>query len=276
MITQPSPVAFSGNIPRYYDAHLGPIFFEPFSIDVAERIGQLKPQNVLELACGTGRLTRRLAESIPAGAQLVATDINPAMIALASAKLADAASITWDVVDAHSLPYPENSFDVVVSQFGAMFYTDKIAAYAETLRALKPGGIFFMLTWDKLENNPVALTAHQTLQHFFPNDPPQFFKIPFSYYNESQIRGELETSGFGLVHSVLITLKGHGESALSVAKGLLQGTPTYTALMDRDETLLEPIMDEVSRRLADQFGTANIEAPVQARLFIAEKPLSAG
>jgi SAM-dependent methyltransferase len=271
MTTQLPPVAFSGNIPTNYDTHLGPIFFEPFAADIAERVSQLKPQRMLELACGTGRLTRQLAKILPPGGHLVATDINPAMLAFASGQLFDTPAITWDMVDAEDLPYPGYSFDVVVSQFGAMFYKDKIKAYAEARRTLNPGGIFFMLTWDRLENNPVALTAHQTLAHFFPINTPGFFNVPFSYHNEQQIRNEIALAGFGAIHSVLVTLKGRSTTALSVAMGLLKGSPAYTEIVERDPELLEPMLEELSARLAAQFGASNLEVPIQARLFVAEK-----
>ncbi|MBK7556738.1 MAG: class I SAM-dependent methyltransferase [Flavobacteriales bacterium] len=134
---RPINVQFSGSIPRNYDEHLGPLFFEPFSELLAERIAALAPSAVLELACGTGRLTRHIAQRLDKSARMVATDINPAMLEFAKQQLPNE-DIEWNAVDAVSLPYPDKSFDLVVVQFGVMFYSDRMQAYREALRALRP------------------------------------------------------------------------------------------------------------------------------------------
>lgn len=271
MIAQQPSVSFSGNIPAFYDAYLGPLFFEPFSLDMAERISALRPKKVLELACGTGRLTRHLIRTLPGNPEITATDINPAMLAYAGEQLKDEPSIRWDMVDAVSLPYADNSFNCIVSQFGVMFYSDRPKAYAEAYRALKPDGMLLCLAWDKLSNNPAALITHQTLEHFFPVDTPGFYQIPFSYHDEHLIQYDLALGGFKEMYSVLISLTGYASTAEAAAKGLLEGTPAYTAIMERDEALMQPLQRELSARLAERFGATDLKVPLQARLFVAAK-----
>jgi SAM-dependent methyltransferase len=168
MIAQQESIAFSGNIPANYDNYLGPLFFEPFALEVAARIRPLQPAALLEIACGTGRVTRHLPSNLPAGADIVATDINPEMLAYAQKMMPEGNSIIWDIADAVSLPYRNESFDCILSQFGVMFYSDRPQAYAEALRTLKPGGTFVFTVWDTLRFNP---------PHGWPTAPWRIFSL---------------------------------------------------------------------------------------------------
>ena len=271
MIAQQPSVSFSGNIPANYDTGLGPLFFEPYAVDLAQRISVLRPRKVLELACGTGRLTRHLQQTLRGISEITATDINAAMLSFASNELKDEPAIRWDLVDAVSLPYADNSFNCIVSQFGVMFYSDRPKSYAEAHRVLKPGGLLFCLTWDKRDNNPAAELAHQTLADFFPADTPGFYQIPFSYYDERVIHHELALGGFEEMHSVVIPLTGFAATAGAAAQGLLEGTPAFTAIAERDETLLKPLKLELSARLTERFGATDLKVPLRARLFVAAK-----
>ncbi|TNE59876.1 MAG: class I SAM-dependent methyltransferase [Bacteroidetes bacterium] len=271
MIAKQPSIAFSGDIPAFYHTHLGPLFFEPYAADMASRIRKQGPQKVLEIACGTGILTRQLANELPEGSHLVATDLNPSMLDYASALLSQTPAISWDIADAVDLSYPDNTFDCVASQFGAMFYSDRPRAYAEALRVLKPGGTFYMLTWDSMEKNPVSRIAHQTLESFFPFDTPGFFRVPWAYYEESLIRAELKAGGFEQIEHIPLAFSGKATSSLSVAKGLMRGTPVHPAILERDASLLEPIQRELSARIAAQFGDQQLEIPLQASLYVATK-----
>jgi ubiquinone/menaquinone biosynthesis C-methylase UbiE len=165
-------ISFSGSIPTYYDADLGPMFFEPYATEMALGIKDLKPSSILELACGTGRLTKFLPLTLAKkGGTLIATDINPAMLEHAKHTVAWR-DIDWKVVDAMELPYGDDLFDVVTAQFGVMFYPDKRIAYKETCRVLRPGGSFIFSAWDSLAHNPIAQLTSELITEFFPVDTP--------------------------------------------------------------------------------------------------------
>lgn len=266
----PINTAFSGSIPKFYDAGLGPMFFEPFARLLAQRIAGQAPGQVLELACGTGRLTRHILERLQPTARIVATDINPAMLHFARTDLVDA-RVEWNVVDAVDLPYADASFDLVVAQFGVMFYSDRPKAYREALRVLKPDGRLLFTCWDKVEANPAAHITQDIVQQFFPSDTPAFYSVPFAYHDRGLIRQEVLSAGFSLINLELAALQGRATSASLAAQGLLEGSPIHTAIMDRDPDALPVMREELAARLADRFGTTDLEVPLSAWVVEAVK-----
>lgn len=256
-------VQFSDDIPRNYDEHLGPLFFEPYAELLAARVAALAPGAVLELACGTGRLTRHIARRLDKGVRIAATDVNPAMLGFAKQQL-PAEGIEWNVVDAMSLPYPDESFDLVVAQFGVMFYGDRAQAYREAKRVLRPGGRLLLVTWNRLEANPAAKATQAVVEQFFPVDPPAFYTIPFAYHETMRIRDELLTSGFDRVQIELLEPEGRARTAGDAATGLLEGTPIRNAIMDRDPLMLPAMINALEARLRTQFGPADLRVPLSA------------
>jgi ubiquinone/menaquinone biosynthesis C-methylase UbiE len=267
MKTEQIPVSFSGNIPKNYDSFLGPMYFEPYANDLAQRIKKLNPSKILEVAAGTGRLTRMLADSFSKEG-LVATDINPAMVKYGQEHVPQ---VKWQQADAIALPFDDASFDCVVVQFGVMFYSDRVTAFREAWRVLKPGGTFLFNTWNELKANPPSYLAQQTLEHFFPVDTPAFFSVPYSYYDPETIRKDLEHAGFTNVQSELVKLKGPSESAASAAKGLLEGTPAYTAVVERDASKLPLIEKHLEEAIAEKFGNRNLQTTLEAWVVTAVK-----
>lgn len=260
---KPINVQFSGSIPRNYDTYLGPLFFEPFSVLIAERIAALAPSAVLELACGTGRLTRHIAKRLNKSARIVATDINPAMLEFAKEQLPDE-GIEWNAVDAVSLPYPDKSFDLVVVQFGVMFYSDRVQAYREALRVLRPGGRMLFTCWNRVDMNPAAWATQGVVDKFFPVDPPAFYTIPFAYHESVHIHGEVLAAGFQSVQLELLAPEGYARTAADAATGLLEGSPIHTAIVDRDPMLLTAMRAELEARLAIRFGRVGLRVPLSA------------
>ncbi|MDB4995199.1 MAG: type 11 methyltransferase, partial [Myxococcaceae bacterium] len=138
---------FAGSIPEIYDRTLVPLIFDCYARDLAERLAKVGSQQVLEVAAGTGALTRALASRLDAHARIVATDLNQPMLDHAAASLAGDARIAWRQADALALPFEDGTFDAVACQVGAMFFPDKIQGYREARRVLRPGGRFFFNVW---------------------------------------------------------------------------------------------------------------------------------
>lgn len=266
----PVNIAFSGSIPKHYDSGLGPMFFEPFAERLGDRVVELAPENVLELACGTGRLTRHLAERLPADTRIVATDVNPAMLEFAQEAI-PTHGLEWNTVDAVELPYADASFDLVVVQFGVMFYSDRVKAYREALRVLKRGGRMLFTCWNKLEANPAARLTQRVVSRFFPVDTPAFYTVPFAYHDRELIREEVLGAGFARIKMDLVPLTGHADSAVAAARGLLQGSPIHTAIMDRDPDALPAMRELLAADLAAEFGNEDLQVPLSAWVVEAVK-----
>src|SRR5215831_2312598 len=182
-----SDKVFAGSVPKLYETYLVPLIFQSYAKDLARRAAERPVARVLEIAAGTGVVTRALAETLPASAAIVATDLNQAMLGQAAA-VGTKRKVEWRQADAMQLPFGDAEFDAVVCQFGAMFFPDKAKAFAETRRVLKPGGEFVFNVWDRIEENEFADTILQALATVFPNDPPRFMaRTPHGYHDRAAI-----------------------------------------------------------------------------------------
>jgi ubiquinone/menaquinone biosynthesis C-methylase UbiE len=262
-VTRDPNVVFEGSIPENYDRYLGPAFFEPFADDIAARASREQPTNVLEIACGTGIVTRRLRDRLPATAQIMATDLNPGMFAFAQRKFSANENTKWQQADAAALPFPDSSFDAIVCQFGLMFVPDKPAAIRECYRVLAPGGVFLFNVWDAMERNPIGRIAHETIASFFDRDPPNFYEFPFGFHDADLIRDLLENAGFKSIESSLVTLPCRSSSAAKFAIGLVRGNPVSTAIEERGVNV-EEVERAVSQKIAERYGAAPVESTMQA------------
>lgn len=265
-----SPVAFTGQVPENYDACLGPLLFEPYAIDLAQRIGNQQGHQILELACGTGRVTAHLLKNLPATGRLLATDLNEAMLNVAKTKLKDE-RIQWQVTDAQNLPFTNNSFDAVVCQFGIMFFPDKPKAVAETFRVLKPGGTFLFNTWDHIQHNAATQLAKEVMEEVFPDSPPDFYeKVPFSFFNKDEIRQLLQEAGFTHISIDTVAKTGIATSPDTVITGLVDGTPV-SAYMEENNLPAGQLKERFRERLVQRFGQQNLQLPMQAIVVEAKK-----
>ena len=186
---------FKHSTPELYDRFMGPLLFEPYAELLAERAARLRPSRILETAAGTGIVTRALSESVPE-AEIVATDINPAVLEFAARKL-DSDRVTFQPANAQELPFDEASFDLVVCAFGVMFFPDKVRAGSEARRVLRSEGRYLLVTFDRLALNPVPKAAEEAVASLFQDDPPRYMERgPFSYADPGAIEQDLRAAGF--------------------------------------------------------------------------------
>ena len=255
---------FAGGIPENYDRHLGQLLFEPYARDLARRLDVKEGARVLEIACGTGIVTRHLRNRLPASARLVATDLNPPMIDFARRKLTGMHGIDWRPADACALPFPSTSFNAVVCQFGFMFVPDKNAAFREARRVLVPGGAFLFNVWDSLKRNAFARIAHETIGGFFPVDPLTFYKVPFSLHRRDELEALLSGSDFIGARIEEVALEGQSPSAAELAIGLVEGNPTGTAIRERGNVPVGKVIEAVAAAVAREFGDRPVRLPLKA------------
>jgi len=191
---------FVGSVPAIYDQHMGPLFFEPFAAEMARRLLAAPARAVLETAAGTGILTARLATQCPDDVAITSTDLNLPMLEVAAAK-PGMDRVRFKVADAQALPFQDDAFDVVICQFGVMFFPDRVAAYREAWRVLAPGGRFLFSAWDSLAHCPVPCTVLAAVSAALARPSPWFLeRTPHGYHDVDAIQRDLRDAGWTDIH----------------------------------------------------------------------------
>ena len=261
---------FAGSIPENYDRYMVPLIFEPFAADMARRAASLSPGAVLEVAAGTGVVTRALAPKLSPGASYMVTDLNQPMLDFAASRQAPDSRIQWRQADALALPFENATFDLVCCQFGAMFFPDRTAGYREAKRVLKPGGHFLFNVWDRIEENVFANDVTNALAEIFPDDPPRFLaRTPHGYHDTALIRSELEDAGFSRVAIETRAEQSRASSPRLPAVAYCQGTLLRTEIEARDAGKLEAATDHVAAAISARHGSGEVAAKIQAHVIVA-------
>jgi len=262
---------FAGSIPQFYDQKLGALLFAPYAADMAIRVRSLASGRLLETAAGTGIVTRQLAARLPLAVEIVATDLNQPMLDHAAAQ-PGLQHVTWQQADALALPFPDASFDAVVCQFGAMFFPDRVKAYREARRVLKPGGHLVFSVWDRIEANPVMAAAVEGLARRYPQQKSWFLeRTPCGYHDHAEIGGDLKAAGFTVVRTRIVKQSGELSTALDAAIGLCQGTPMRGEIEALDKGGLDAATRAAAEAIAMRCGQGPTTTPLQAVLVETSK-----
>lgn len=263
---------FSGSIAQLYEQYLVPLIFEPYAVDLTGRLAALRPSAVLEIAAGTGVVTREMAARLPADVSIVATDLNQPMLDHAM-RIGTSRPVAWRQADAMRLPFGDGSFDAVVCQFGSMFFPDKAAAFAEVKRVLRPGGTFLFNVWDRIEDNEFADCVTQAMAGLFPSDPPQFLaRLPHGYHDKLAITRALIDGGFtGAKVIDTVTAQSRADSPRTVAIAYCEGTPLRNEIEARNASILGEATDIATQALGERYGKGEVTAKIQAIVIAAAR-----
>ena len=263
---------FTGSIPKLYDTYLVPLIFEPYAADLANRLSSRSLSRVLEIAAGTGVVTRALAATLPENVSIVATDLNQAMLDQASAA-GTKRGVEWRRADATQLPFRDGTFDAVVCQFGVMFFPEKSKAFSEARRVLRPGGVFLFNVWDRMEENEFADTVTTALESLFPEDPPRFLaRTPHGYHDHGTIARDLANAGFvGSPRIDTLAARSRATSARVPAMAYCQGTPLRNEIETRDASGLGRATDIAAEAIARRFGQGAVDGKIQGHIVSVER-----
>ncbi len=260
------PARFVGDIPRHYDRGLGPVLFDHFAQDIAQRAALRAPRAVLEIAAGTGVVTRRLRDVLHPQAKLTATDLNAPMLEVAQAKFAPEEQVEFSVADALALPFPDGAFDCLVCQFGLMFFPGRDAAHREAWRVLAPHGRYLFSVWDAPRYNPFSRVGLEVAAQFFPEDPPGFLEKPFSCPEIDPTKEALIAAGFSHIAVFVLPHLQVVPDVPAFARGLVFGSPLIEQIRARGGVEPEAIVERLAERFAAEFGSP-AHVPLQAILF---------
>lgn len=260
---------FTGSIPELYESYLVPLIFEPYAVDLANRVTARPIGRLLEIAAGTGVVTRQLAALLPANTSIIATDLNQAMLDMASS-IRTARPVSWKQADALALPFEDASFDAIVCQFGVMFFPDKARAFSEVRRVLAPGGVFAFNVWDRIEENEFAAIVTTALESLFPQNPPRFLaRTPHGYHSLAAIKHELQSAGFTSAPRIdTVAARSRANSAEIPAIAYCQGTPLRTEIEAHRKPTLADATEASAVAIRRRFGAGPVDGKIQAHVFV--------
>lgn len=252
--------------PGWYDEHLAPHIFAPFARELVARLPRDPGGGVLELACGTGVVTRPLRAHLAPAVELLATDLSPAM--LAYAREHSPGAIEWREADAARLPFSDASFAAVVCGFGFMFPPDRAAAFAQARRVLVPGGLLAFSVWDRIEENPHARVADEMMETLLPDAGRLKFRLPYELSDTTLLASLLAQGRFADVRIETVRCPIAGADPRLFAAGQIRGTPRGALLAERGVDLdvaIARIAQALARAGGDPYAGHAQALLVQAR-----------
>jgi SAM-dependent methyltransferase len=211
-----------------------------------------------------------MADGTDVDTAITATDLSQPMIEQAQA-VGTSRPVEWGQADIMALPFEDDAFDVVVSQFGVMFLPDKGRGFAEVRRVLRPGGTFIFSVWDRIENNGFSDAVQAGLEAYFSENPPRFLpEAAFGYYDEAAIRSDLSAGSFDAdVSFETIDETSRSRDPEVAAVAMCQGGPVRTEIEDRDPEALVAATAAAADVLRDRYGATDLVAPMRAFLITA-------
>ncbi|MGN7204144.1 class I SAM-dependent methyltransferase [Pedobacter sp. SAFR-022] len=254
----------------HYDQFFGPLFFEPYALEVAKRIDFIQVSTVLEIAAGTGRVTRHIRERIPKSAKLIASDISEDMLSVAKEKLGHL-DIVWRNIDAQRLPFDVNSIELVICCFGYMFVPDRPKAFAEVYRILKPGGQLLFTTWDELKNNAASYISRTIAQEYVEEPLPKSYNLATSMSDVAAIEALLGDAGFAIPIIEQVGLFSVSPTAKEATMALVERGPLYEDIKKCNPGAISEIKVRVEKELTEKFGAGPMVAPISALISQAKK-----
>ena len=262
---------FSGEDAENYDFYLGPMMFEPYGKYLASQIDTTNVKAVLELACGTGRVTRHIRKALPADVKFYATDISNDMLHIAEREVGSE-GIEYQQEDAQNLSFADNTFDLVVFQFGLMFLPDKNKGLSEIYRVLKPGGKLMLFTWDDTLKQPMhKLLINELIVPLFKDEDTKRFFVPFSLYEPAVLEEFMETAGFKNIVVNKVAIKSGAPSPGNIVTGIFLKHTLGKEVMAKDPEAFQPLADKFEKEIVIRFGAEKPEFALSALLTVGEK-----
>jgi ubiquinone/menaquinone biosynthesis C-methylase UbiE len=244
---------FKHSTPELYHRYMGPLLFAPYAEHVATTLAPLRPERILETAAGTGIVTRAVNAALP-DAEIIATDISPGVVEFAAQHF-QSEHVTFQVADAQQLPFADGRFDLVLCLFGIMFFPDKVRANGEARRVLSAGGRYVLVTFNRLDLNPIPKAAGEAVATLFPEDPRYMERGPFSYTDAARVEDDLRSAGFDNIEVETVELSSV-VSAQKAAHGIVLGSPFRAEIERLDPAALERATAAVERALQPWDGTS--------------------
>ena len=273
MSTQP-PTFFDPSDPAVqvlatmYEGHMVPALFLRWAEALVEQLGVSPGERALDVACGTGAVTRVLAGAVAPGGSVVGIDLSPAMLGIAEGL--GLGGVDLHQADAAALPVKDADFDVAVCQQGLQFFPDRAAAVGEMHRALKPGGRVGIACWRGVDDQPFfrafddAVEAVGLSATTVPN-------VPLSFPDADALREVIEAGGFSEVTVERQERASVWPDYAAYARLFIQAPPFSAIFAGAPEETVSAFLGELATRIEPFRTDRGHEIPWAANVAVARK-----
>lgn len=254
----------SADAAEVYEEFFLPALFQEWAPRVADAARVRPGQRVLDVACGTGVLARSISKRVGSDGSVVGIDPNAGMLAVAQRT---APEVEWVEGTAETLPFADDSFDAVTSQFGLMFFEDQVGAIREMVRVLRPGGHGAVAVWDTLDHTPGYAAMAALLQRLFGDDVAESLHAPYSLGDPETVLSLFDEAG--VADAGLTTQLGTARFP-SIQSWVYTDVKGWTAADMVDEAGFERLMAEAEgelQRFVKEDGAVEFSAPAHIVTF---------
>jgi SAM-dependent methyltransferase len=260
-----------GDMAENYERYFVPVIFRPWATDLLDLAAPRPGERVLDVACGTGIVARLAAERVGPTGNVVGLDLNPGMLAVAGSATPAGASIEWRKANAEDMPFPDESFDLVVCQQGLQFFPNKPVALREMHRVLTPGGRLAISVWRDIQYIPGYLALAEALASHVGPEAAGFMHMTGSVAEElASLAGG---AGFQKVTVRSVSRRLHFDSPEAFVWEMVQCTPLawMTAVNRADDSTRTSVVSEVAAKLQPYVDEEGLAFPIEARVVTARR-----
>lgn len=255
--------------PAAYEKHLVPRLFDPWAADLVQATNVGHGHHVLDVACGTGIVARHAARRVGSQGEVTGIDLNPAMLA-AARELADG-SIAWREASADELPFPDETFDVVLCQQGLQFFGDRPAALAEMRRVAKPGGRLGVSTGRGIDHQPGYRHVIDSLTRHVGVEAGEIISSPHALGDSEELRSLVADAGLQDVHLHFVVLPLRFPSAEDLLRAESSSSPLGNLVDRLDADVREELVEDLTRRLAPHTDDEGVIFPFESNVITAAR-----
>ena len=249
-----------------YQAHSVPAMFEPLARATMKKLSLPENAHVLDVACGTGALTREIARNLPGRGQITGTDLNKTMIDVAREKQPDTPhQMNWLAADVSDLPFDDATFDIAFVQQGLQFFPDKPAALSEIARVVKPGGQLYLTCWRAI--SPFNKAIAEAMVKFISEAAANKAREPFSFCDGDLIGSLLKDAEFTITtHGAIILQREFAD-----LRAQILALPVEKDMREKGDAVVDLVIARVAKLLAPFDRDGVFIVPQEAHFFSAKR-----
>jgi len=265
----------AGNAAETYEHALVPAVFAPWAPKVVALANPRPGESVLDIACGTGVVTRLAAQQVGRSGKVVGLDLNPGMVAFAaSITPSDSptdAPITWQEASATDMPLPDATYSIVYCQLGVQFFPDRSAAMREMYRVLVPGGRLGLMVWQGIHYAPGFGALADALARHISSEAAGIMRAPFALAEAEQLRALVAEGGFRDITIQSVTGTVRFPSISRFVQDYVRGSPLSGHVAKVSDESRAALVSDVDKALTSYVSEEGLTFPIKAHLASAKK-----